>query len=301
MIGLWVPITVGAAFLQCIRTALQRRLTASLSVDGANFVRYVYGAPVAAALFALVAASSSAALPTPALAYLVYCLIGGVSQIVATSLLIHAFALRNFAVGTAYSKTETIQTALFSTVFLAEPLSGLSWLGVVVSLAGVLVLSVGSKVTMRDLALGWMQRAALVGLASGACFASSAVGIRAAALSLGDGDFLVRSTMTLATITLLQTLLMTPYLAWRKPGEIGRVLASWRSATPVGLLSVVGSACWFAAMTLQNAALVRALGQVELIFTVIVARFGFREPPSARELIGVALIAGGVVTVLAFR
>ncbi|HJS33159.1 MAG TPA: DMT family transporter [Alphaproteobacteria bacterium] len=301
MIGLWVPITVSAAFLQCIRTALQRRLTATLSVDGANFVRYVYGAPVAAVLFAMVALTSDAPAPSPSWRYLGFCLLGGVSQIVATSLLIHAFALRNFAVGTAYSKTETIQTALFSTIFLAEPLSEAGWLGVVVSLAGVLALSVGPKVTLRELALGWTQPAALVGLASGACFAGSAIGIRAAALSLGDGDFLLRSTMTLATITLLQTLLMAPYLAWRTPGEIGRVLANWRSATPVGLLSVFGSACWFAAMTLQNAALVRALGQVELIFTVIVSRFGFREPPSARELVGMALIAGGVVTVLAFR
>ena len=107
--------------------------------------------------------------------------------------------------------------------------------------------------------------------------------------------------MTLATITLLQTILMAPYLAWRAPGEIARVVASWRSATPVGLLSVFGSACWFAAMTLQNAALVRALGQVELIFTVIVSRVGVRAPTSAREIAGMALIAGGVVTVLMFR
>jgi drug/metabolite transporter (DMT)-like permease len=66
-------------------------------------------------------------------------------------------------------------------------------------------------------------------------------------------------------------------------------------------LSVLGSACWFMAMTLQNAAYVRALGQVELIFTILVSRFAFREPPTARELAGIALVAGGVVMLLTSR
>ena len=43
---MWIPVTVAAAGFQTARTALQHRLRALLSVSGAGFVRYVYGAPL---------------------------------------------------------------------------------------------------------------------------------------------------------------------------------------------------------------------------------------------------------------
>ena len=45
--------------------------------------------------------------------FVAWAALGGMGQIIATSLLIYTFELRNFTVGTAYSKTETIQIALF--------------------------------------------------------------------------------------------------------------------------------------------------------------------------------------------
>src|SRR3546814_8964440 len=91
---------------------------------------------------------------------------------------------------------------------------------------------------------------------------------------------------------------MTAYLAWRERPELRKVVIFWRPAALVGLMSVVGSAAWFTAMTLQNVAYVRALGQVELALTILVSRFGFGERPTRRELAGIALIAAGVVVLL---
>ncbi|MCC7274768.1 MAG: hypothetical protein IT561_19015 [Alphaproteobacteria bacterium] len=300
---LWIPITLGAALMQCLRTAQQKRLKGQLSTNGANFARYVYGAPFAVAAFALYMAAWGPALPAPGLAFVVHCMVGGVAQIVATSFLILAFTMRNFAAGTTYSKTETVQTALLATVFLAEPLTAGAWIAIVIGLAGVLVLSVPAAAGgWRTALLGVTDKAALFGLASGGLFGVSAIGIRGASLSLGsEVDFLARSLMTLAAVTTLQTTLMIAYLAAAERGEITRVLRAWRQAAPVGVMSVIGSAGWFTAMTLQNVAYVRALGQVELLFTVAVSRFGFREAPTRRELVGVALVAGGVVALLLQR
>ena len=47
---LWIPITVSAALFQCWRTAMQQKLRHLLSVNGAGFVRYLYGAPTALVL-----------------------------------------------------------------------------------------------------------------------------------------------------------------------------------------------------------------------------------------------------------
>src|SRR3546814_12807757 len=109
MIEPWFPITVAAALLQCLRTALQRRLKVSLSTNGANFVRYLYGAPLAVTMLLVLLNATDASLPAMTPGFLAYCLIGGIAQIVATSLLILAFTRPTFAVGTPYSKTETIQ------------------------------------------------------------------------------------------------------------------------------------------------------------------------------------------------
>ena len=52
-------------------------------------------------------------------------------QILATNLLIMSFGYRNFAVGTAYSKTETAQSAILALIVLHEVLRPLAWVGIV--------------------------------------------------------------------------------------------------------------------------------------------------------------------------
>src|ERR1700675_865242 len=101
----WIPIAVAAALLQCWRTAMQQKLRHLLSVNGAGFVRYLYGAPTALVLLIGALIATGAPLPTPTLSFLFDCAAGGLMQILATNLLILAFGYRNFAVGTAYSKT----------------------------------------------------------------------------------------------------------------------------------------------------------------------------------------------------
>jgi uncharacterized membrane protein len=62
-----------------------------------------------------------------------------------------------------------------------------------------------------------------------------------------------------------------------------------------------GSLCWFTAFTLQNAALVFAVGQVEVIFSLLAARLFFGERQSAREGWGIALVTLSVIAVVALR
>ena len=44
---LWIPITIAAAFLQNLRSALQKHLQGKLGTRGASFVRFGYGFPLA--------------------------------------------------------------------------------------------------------------------------------------------------------------------------------------------------------------------------------------------------------------
>ncbi|MCS6891669.1 MAG: EamA family transporter, partial [Rhodovarius sp.] len=62
-----------------------------------------------------------------------------------------------------------------------------------------------------------------------------------------------------------------------------------------------GSACWFAGFALAPVALVRAVGQVEILFTLAASRFWLRERLRAAELWGALTLVGGVVLVLIGR
>ncbi|HEY6966941.1 MAG TPA: EamA/RhaT family transporter, partial [Burkholderiales bacterium] len=119
---LWIPVTVWAAFAQTLRNAAQRGLTAALGTLGATLVRFLYGLPFALAWLWIVAAWTGAALPAVGTAFALWTVLGSLSQIAATALLLRAMQERNFALGIAYSKTEVIQVALFGFVALGDRL-----------------------------------------------------------------------------------------------------------------------------------------------------------------------------------
>ena len=60
----------------------------------------------------------------------------------------------------------------------------------------------------------------------------------------------------------------------------------------------MGSVGWYTAMTYQDAALVRALGQIELIFAITVSYLLFNEKISSREALGIVAVAGSVLLLL---
>ncbi|MGQ0580852.1 MAG: DMT family transporter [Reyranella sp.] len=299
---LWIPITIAAALCQNIRTTMQQKIRGILSVDGANFVRYLYGAPLALAALAFLVWGTGRTVPTITLAFLGLVTIAGVAQIVATSLMIHSFSLRNFTVGTVYSKTETVFVALFATYIAGEPLAFGSWIGIFVCLGGVAILSVRGKLSdIRGVLADLTHKGAVYGILSGAVFAIAAGTIREASKLLPEGDFLIRGITVLACMNTIQVVLMGLYLARRDRPQLGKVWHNWRSSIWVGIFSVLGSAGWALAVTLENAALVRAVGQVELVFTFISSRLVLKERPSIGEWIGSILVIGGVVLILVTR
>ena len=291
---LWVPITIAAAFLQNLRSALQKRLLGRLSTNGATYCRFIYALPFALVYPALLAYGTDTAIPAPNTAFALFVTVGGVSQIVGTALLVYLFTLRNFAAGVAYSKTEAVQTAMFSLVILGEAVAAMAAVAIAVSLVGVALVSL-----VRDaLKPAWTGRAALVGLGSGGLFGLSAVCYRGASLALDDGGFLMRAAFTLACALLLQTIVMAFWIRGREAGELTRVMRCWRGAWPVGLSGMLGSAAWFTAMTLENAAYVRAVGQIELVFAFAASVLFFRERPTRPETLGIVLIMVGVVVLV---
>lgn len=291
--SLWAALAILAAAFQSVRFALQKRLAGGSPGPGsgamaATFARFLWAAPLA--LLALGALSTGARVPAPSAAFLGWAALGGLAQVIATVLVVTLFAMRDFAVGIALKKTEVILTALVGLAVLGDPLTAATAAALAVGLGGVLLLSDTRPADWRPGPALW------IGLASGAAFAVSAVGYRAAALSL-DAGWAMRAVATLAWVTCAQAAGMAAWLAWRRPGTVRAVARDWRRTAPVGLASAAGSACWFGAFALQSAALVFAVGQVELIFSLILGRVLFGERPGARALAGIGLVGLSAVTV----
>lgn len=302
LIAAWVPITLAAALFQTWRTALQQRLRGQLSVGTAGLVRYLYAIPVGLLLLLSYRAATGASLPAPNWGFLLGCAAGGLAQIFGTSLLIMAFGHRNFAVGTAYSKTDAAQAAIVSWVLLGEALRPMAWLGIGVGVCGVLTLSLaGRGLDPRTLLRATVQPAALCGIGAGAGFALAGVGIKAATLALALPDPVLAALCALVVTNALQTSMQGGWMAWREPAGLRAAFTAWRSAAWVGALSACGSACWFAGFALAPVALVRTLAQVEMVFTLLFSRFYLHETLRRADLAGLALIVLGVVMVLGFH
>ena len=301
---IWVLITIAAAFLQNVRSAMQKHLKGRMGTTGATFVRFGFGVPFALAYMALLAVVLARPMPVPNAGFFGWAVVGGLSQIAATFLLVHLFSFRNFAVGTAYSRTEPAQAALFALVFLGERASAGTLVAIAISVAGVMVISVArSAVSLRSLLLSVFTRTAGIGLLSGTFFGISAVAYRSASLALAPSlpapDYMIQASYTLVFVIILQTLLMLGWLVAKERSELSRIAAAWRPALLVGFVGATASFGWFMAMTLQQAAVVKALAQVEMLFTFASTVFIFKERVNRLEIAGCALIVIGVLALLA--
>jgi drug/metabolite transporter (DMT)-like permease len=212
----------------------------------------------------------------------------------ATWFVVALFRQRNFAVGITFKKTEVIQTAMVGFVVLGDRVSLPALLAITLGLIGVLVLA--DNPAGRGHGAGRrINRAAGLGLASGALFALSAVAYRGATLEIASADPLLRAGVTLAVVTTSQAVGMGLWLAWREGGEVGRVLGAGRTAMWMGITGMAGSLCWFTAFTLQSAAYVFAVGQIEVIFSMLASVMFFRERIAAREMLGIGLLSVSIV------
>jgi len=295
---LWIPITIGAAAAQTARNAAQRHLTPILGTLGATLVRFLYGLPFALLWLWLVAFAGGFSVPNPNAAFVWWIVVSSVTQIGATALLLRVMAERNFALGTAYAKTEIIQVALFALVFLGDPLTPGVLAAVVSSTAGVLLLApIDRQRPLRTLISGWTARPALMGLLCGALFGIAAVGYRGAALALEHTPYLMAAACTLAAAQMLQTVLLGGWLLARNTAVVVRVAREWRKSLFAGLMGATASGCWFTAMAIEPAAHVRTLGLVEILFSYAISQRLFRERLTRGEIAGMTLLLVGLVIV----
>ena len=105
----------------------------------------------------------------------------------------------------------------------------------------------------------------------------------------------MRSSFTLVAATLVQTAILLVWLGCFQPVQLRKTFRLWPTCIGVGFTGFVASICWFTAFTITHVAYVRALGQIELVFTFLASVFVFKEKVSKAEVMGVIILAAAIV------
>lgn len=288
--SLWIPFTVTAAFGQVARNAMQRSLTGPLGTWGATNIRFLFGFPFSLIFFAVVIGFTGDPVPWPVVAFWLWLLLGALTQIVGTGLMLLAMNGNSFVVTIAYLKTEAIQTAIFGFVFLGDHLTFLKVVAILIATVGVVITAFrpGGAKGFADL------KPTALGLVAAACFALSAVGFRGAIIAVPGVSFVTAASYTLVLGLFVQTAVLTAYLLLRAPDVPKRILGLWRPSLFAGFLGAFASQFWFLAFALTAAANVRTLALVEVLFAQAVSYYSFKQPLSLHEFGGTVLIVIGV-------
>jgi|EndMetStandDraft_9_1072997.scaffolds.fasta_scaffold16194_3 drug/metabolite transporter (DMT)-like permease len=294
MSWLWAVFTVIAAGGQVLRNAAQKELTQTLGTVGATHVRFLFGLPFGLLFLMLVLIGTGVPFPALNKAMLTWTVVAALAQIGATALLLAAMRERSFVVTTAYAKTEPVQVALFGLVFLGDHVTLGLGLAILIATAGVLVVSWPRS--NADEIFTWQP--ALLGIASGAMFAIAAIGFRGGIRALDTPSFVVAATVTLALGLLIQTVVLTTYLAILDRKVLAEIFRAWRPSLFAGFIGAFASQMWYLAFALETAAKVRTLALVEILFAQILSRNLFKQNLASREALGIGLIVLGVIILL---
>ncbi|ART79497.1 DMT family transporter [Oceanisphaera avium] len=290
---LWIPFTLFAAFMQAWRNALQKQLSQDLGATSVTLARFILAGPLAALyLGALYLWSPLEPLPHFSWRFSIYIVGAAACQIVATALMVRLFQLRNYAVGVGLAKSEAIWAAVLGTLFFGSLLTPLGWLGVIIGGVAVALLS-----GLRNIHGAMSPNTLLLGIASGLTFALTSLWVREASLLL-ELSFPFSAAWVLALVVSLQTLVLVAWLGLKEPASLVGLARRPTLTALISLCSCLGSIGWFSAMSLESVALVKTLGQVEVLFTLLISSYYFKAKLARQDHWGLVLIVLAALCVM---
>jgi len=299
---IWILAAIFAAACQTGRSAFQKNMIPKLGEYGAAYIRFCYALPFTTLIWLTWINIPGNNIPYLSVYSLVMCLVGSIFQVLFTYVLMKVFSHKNFATGIAFSKTEVILIAGLEIILLSAAFSISVMFGIILGVASVLLLSYAKKSdsilkTFILLLKSIMSIGTLVGLLSGLLLAGSVVAFRVSIISV-DAPLLDKSLFISFIAIVFQTFFVGLYLFINKKNEFLSVIKYWKPSLPAGLCGTGATFGWFVAFGLTTAAEVRAVGQIELIFSILLSVLFFKEKIKKTELTGIILLGLSILIII---
>ena len=290
----WIVTSVLGAFFQNARSSIQKKLNTEMSLMASTYVRFAFSLPILFVVFFIYFGNFNYFIISVQNSnFITYVILASILQISFTLLFLK---FTNFLVGTALSKTEVIQIAFFEFIILKDYLNFYALLGIMISTIGVIIFSTKD---LKNIINGFFSKSTVVGLLCGTLLALSVVFYR------GSMEFLEftnknfdRALLTLFAATIIQTSLITFYLLLFELTEFKKIKSNIKLSSLAGFFGFSATISWFYSFSLVQAALVRAVGQIELLFSYISSRFMFKEKIRYIEIFGIIIFIFGLILVI---
>ena len=300
MHALWITLALSAGILQSIRNGVAKSLAWTISPALNSWSRFAFNLPFSLALFSTLVVIHG--FPSISARYYLLCLATGVTQLLGNVSLVAAFRRTNFAQAIVLHKLEIVFTALVGALAFAELPTAVGWTGILVCAAGVWLMQLALVTDKRG--VFHFDVGSVLAVFAGLCLVLASFALKEANAVLvtlnprvGGGRFEV-AAHTLFNVTWMEVALLTGWLHWRLPGELGRVPDHWRRMLAIGFTGFLGSLGWFWAYSLTLVAYVKAVGQVEAVAAVLFSLIIWKERDVLKQLPGMALVVVGIVLVL---
>ena len=287
----WILFTLGAVIMQTVRNALQSKLSGAVSTSGVTLSRFILAPPIALVYLLILYSSSASQVPEFSGSFITVILCASLLQIAATSLMVILFKQKNFAIGAGLAKSEALVAGVVGMLFFGSYLTPLGWAGIVIGAIAVFVLSSGNRLH------GISVKTMVIGLACGTCFALTSLLVREASHML-NVQHTVAAAWVLLWVLCVQTISLSGYIALTKPFVFRQLTNAKKQVLAISTVSCLGSICWFTAMALQHVALVKTLGQLEVLLTLVLSHYWLKNAVTKREIAGLLLIGLAAIFVM---
>ncbi len=287
----WILFTLGAVVMQTVRNALQSKLSGAVNTSGVTLSRFILAPPIALVYLLILYSSSASQVPEFSGSFITVILCASLLQIAATSLMVILFKQKNFAIGAGLAKSEALVAGVVGMLFFGSYLTPLGWAGIVIGAIAVFVLSSGNRLH------GISVKTMVIGLACGTCFALTSLLVREASHML-NVQHTVAAAWVLLWVLCVQTISLSGYIALTKPFVFRQLSNAKKQVLAISTVSCLGSICWFTAMALQHVALVKTLGQLEVLLTLVLSHYWLKNTVTKREIAGLLLIGLAAIFVM---
>lgn len=289
----WILFMIMAAFMQAWRNAFQKQLSTTVDAYGTTLARFIFAPIFAFSYLAFLYLHQPVTVQVHfSNTFWLYVVVAGISQIFATALMVKLFQQKNYAIGIGLAKSEAILAALIAVAFLQEHLTTWGWVGVMIGAVAVFLLSKGRHSTQLSF------NTLMIGLGSGLCFAITSLLVREASLELSMLPFLHRAGWVLCSLISFQCIVLLLYLGIFSRQTLYKMWQRLGLTFRVSVCSFLASVGWFSAMSMQTVAIVKTLGQVEILFSLLISAFFFKEKLAKTDHLGLWLVIVAAIMVI---